>query len=148
MASVIKSQCENGVYSISLPLENGEEAKMSGVCVENITVPFPKYPLKVEDDFRKNIAKINSDMLPHLPRLPNEVGGKVDIMIGKQYLKYFPKEIAKLGSGLTLYTSRFRSPDGSKAHCRTTSRIYENRTDVPFRSRQEIYLFKSYSTKI
>ena len=88
---------------------------MSGVCVENITVPFPKYPLnKVEDDFRKNISKINSDMLPHLPRLPNEVGGKVDIMIGKQYLKYFPKEIAKLGSGLTLYTSHFRSPDGSK----------------------------------
>ena len=68
----------------------------------------------MEDDFRKNIAKINSDMLSHLPRLPNEVGGKVDIMIGKQYLKYFPKGIAKLGSGLALYTSRFGSPDGSK----------------------------------
>ena len=85
-----ESICENGVYSISLPLK------------------------RVEDDFRKNIANINSDMLPHLPRLPNEVCGKVDIMIGKQYLKYFPKEIAKLGSGLTLYTSCFRSPDGSK----------------------------------
>ena len=53
-------------------------------------------------------------MLAHLPRLPNEVGGNVDIMIGKQSLKYFPKEIAQLGSGMTLYKSRFRSPGWSK----------------------------------
>ena len=109
-----ESICENGIYRIRLPLENGEEAQMSGVCVENITVPFPKYPLqKVEKDLRKEVAKINKDMLPNLPRLPKSVGGTVNIMIGKQYLKYFPKEVIQLETGLTLYKSRFKSVDGS-----------------------------------
>ena len=86
---------------------------MSGVCVENITVPFPKYPLqKVERDLREKVSKINK-VLPNLPRLPKDVGGTVNIMIGKQYLKYFPKEVIQLESGLTLYKSRFKSVDGS-----------------------------------
>ena len=35
------------------------------------------------------------------------------MMIGKQYLKYFPKEVARLETGLTLYKSVFKSVDGS-----------------------------------
>ena len=35
-------------------------------------------------------------------------------MIGKQYLKYFPKEIVQLKSGLTLYKSHFMSPGGTE----------------------------------
>ena len=34
-------------------------------------------------------------------------------MIGKQYLKYFPKEVVQLESGLTLYKSHFMSPGGT-----------------------------------
>ena len=34
-------------------------------------------------------------------------------MIGKHYLKYFPREIFRTLSGLTLYDSMFRSDDGS-----------------------------------
>ena len=109
-----QSICQHGAYSITLPSESGSMAKMSGLCVDSITVPFPKYPLKkVEKDFRNEISKSNPDILPSLPRLPSHVGGKVDVMLGKQYLKYFPKEIAKLESGLTLYKSCFKSPDGS-----------------------------------
>ena len=37
----------------------------------------------------------------------------MDVMIGKQYLKYFPKEIAQLESGLTLFRSRFKNYDGT-----------------------------------
>ena len=36
-------------------------------------------------------------------------------MIGKQYLNYFPKEIAQLNSGLTLYQSRFKSANGTNS---------------------------------
>ena len=35
-------------------------------------------------------------------------------MIGMQYLKYFPKEVFQLESGLTLYESEFKSHDGSR----------------------------------
>ena len=34
-------------------------------------------------------------------------------MLGKQYLKYFPREVFRMTSGLTLYESMFRSDDGS-----------------------------------
>ena len=56
----------------------------------------------MERDFRGKIARINKDMLPNLPRFPNEIGGEINIMIGKQYLKYFPKKIVRLESGFTL----------------------------------------------
>ena len=94
--------CQHGVYSIMLPLDTGEQAKMTGICVDNITVPFPYYPLKrVDEDFRTEVAKKDKRLLSNLPRLPNRVGGPVDIMLGKQYLKYFWKEVQKLDSGLT-----------------------------------------------
>ena len=48
-----------------------------------------------------------------LPKLPDEVGGQVDIKIGKHYLKYFPLEITRLKSGLTLYDSMFKNAEGS-----------------------------------
>lgn len=108
------SICEHGIYSVCLPLKDGNEAKMSGVCVTNVTLPFPKYPLgTVEDHIRKEVAKSNYNLLPKLPKLPVEVGGEVDVMIGKHYLRYFPLEIARLESGLTLYESMFLSADGS-----------------------------------
>ena len=76
--------------------------------------PFPKYPLNVvEKDIREKIGKSNKNLLSKLPKLPNEVGGIVDIMIGKHYLKYFLIEVARLESGLTLYNSMFESADGT-----------------------------------
>ena len=38
-----ESVCPCGAFSISLSLENGDEAKLSGVCVDKITAPFHKY---------------------------------------------------------------------------------------------------------
>ena len=56
-----ESICKNGVYSIRLPLKNGLDAEMTGVCVEDVIAPFPKYPLKeVEKDFRDKIAEQNT----------------------------------------------------------------------------------------
>ena len=110
-----ESTHEHGIYTIKLPLASGKEAEMTGLCVDVLTHPFPKYPLKkVEEDFREEISKINPELLPDLPSLPSFVGGKVDVMIGKQYLKYSPREVAQLESGLTLYKSRFKGLDGSE----------------------------------
>ena len=61
---------------------------MSGVCIDEVTLPFPKYPLKVvEQDIRREVGKSNKNLVSKLPKLPREVGGQVDIMIGKHYLR-------------------------------------------------------------
>ena len=108
------SVCKHGLYSIVLPLRNGNEAKMSGVCVDDITLPFPKYQLSiVEQDIIRHVNNTDPELLTKLPELPAEVGGVVDIMIGKDYLRYFPREVTRLDSGLTLYQSMFLSEDGT-----------------------------------
>ena len=49
-----------------------------------------------------------------LPKLPKEIGGETDIMIGIKYMKYFPKEAYRLPSGLAIHESLFINFDGSK----------------------------------
>ena len=87
---------------------------MSGLCVDQITVPFPKYNLKiVEKDIENEVSDTNPSILNKLPQLPKQVGGEVDLMIGKAYMKYLPREIFRMKNGLTLFESVFRSTDGS-----------------------------------
>ena len=108
------SVAKHGVYKIKLPLKNGGNAEMTGLCVDAITIPFPKYPLcAVEQSIRDYVSTFDKDLLEKLPRLPNEVGGEVHVMMGKQYLKHFPNEVVQLDSGLTLYNSKFESADGT-----------------------------------
>ena len=50
----VKSVCEDRAYCITLPLENGGEATMSGLCLTRVTGEFPMYSLdKVASDFHK-----------------------------------------------------------------------------------------------
>ena len=109
------SVCKYGRYSIKIPLADGTDAVMSGLCFDDVTSPFPTYNLtKVEEDFRARVKAVDKHLFDRLPKLPKEVGGPVDIMIGKHYLKYFPREITRLESGLTLYESMFLSLDGTR----------------------------------
>ena len=86
---------------MSLLLFNGREAVTSGVCIDQVTARFPTYPLKgeVESDI---IKAFKSDWRSKgsLSKLPCEVGGDTDFMVGIKYLKYFPKVIFQLPSGL------------------------------------------------
>ena len=38
----------------------------------------------------------------------------MDIMVGVKYLKYFPEQIFRLPTGLTIYNAAFNNYDGSK----------------------------------
>ena len=109
------SECKHDLYKVSLPLFNGREAVMSGVCVYHVTARFPTYPLKeeVESDII-NAFKSDWRSKGSLSKLPCEVGGDTDFMVGIKYLKYFPKVIFRLPSGLTIYESVFLNPDGSR----------------------------------
>ena len=64
-------------------------------------------------DIRKKCYDIgNEDLVSKLPKLPRKVGGITDILIGIKYLKYFPKKVFQLESGLGIYESVFNTSDG------------------------------------
>ena len=42
-----KSSCPHGIYSVKLPLANGKEVNLSGMCLDKITAEFPTYPLSI-----------------------------------------------------------------------------------------------------
>ena len=109
----IAVESPHGEIQVSLPLADGSNAVIGGLVIDQITHEFPTYPLtEVERDVRKEYGKSND--IKKLPRLPPSVGGQVDIMIGVQYLRYFPVEFFKLFSGLTIYLSPFLNIDGSR----------------------------------
>ena len=102
-----------GVYSICLPLHDGTNVTLSGVCMPKITSRLPIYPLgKVESDLRKWCT--TDDSCRYLPKLSSKVGGDTDILIGSKYLRYFPKLVYEHESGLRVLKSVFKSPCGSR----------------------------------
>ena len=110
----IKLETPHGVYRVALPLGNGEEAVLTGACLDKITETFPNYPLQgeVETDIRAAYKKSGGNLF-QLPDLPAFVGGNVSFMFGILYNRYFPTEIFRLPSGLSIFKSRFKNPDGS-----------------------------------
>ena len=108
------SQSNHGIYSVSLPLANGQDATFTGVCMDQIASKFPMYPLqgRVESDIHSDF-KAKGGNPTHLPNLPSHVGGQIDFMIGIKYLRYFPEQVHQLPSGLTIYRSPFTNSDGS-----------------------------------
>ena len=45
-------------------------------CVDQVTVPFPKYDLKiVEKDTKNEVSESNPSILDKIPRLTKQVGG-------------------------------------------------------------------------
>ena len=77
-----QTHSNHGIYSLKLPLHNGQLATMSGICLDQITATFPTYPLsKVEEDIHAAFKSTGGDV-SKLPKLPESVGGQVDIMIG------------------------------------------------------------------
>ena len=104
----------HGVYDVKLPLSPKRNVIMSGVCLDKITETFPTYPLKgrIESDIRRAYSD-NGGNVHHLPSLPQCVGGDTDLMIGIKYHRYFPVEVFRMDSGLSIYESRFPNSDGS-----------------------------------
>ena len=97
-----KTICEYGIYKVKIPMYDGEEVNISGLCLDKITSEIPKYRMEeVEKDIQREYQW--KGLNPKgLPKLPNKVGGNTDLMLRIKYLKYFPKEIFQLPSGLTL----------------------------------------------
>ena len=110
----IKAKSSHGIYTVSLPLSNGQNAVMTGACLDKITHPFPMYPLQgeIENEIKTSYQQHGGD-IKNLPRLPKFVGGETDLMIGIKYLRYHPVAVYQMPSGLTIYKSPFTSIDGT-----------------------------------
>ena len=79
-----KTVCKHGMYKIKIPLHNGKDINMSGICLDKITSDFPIYPLtEVENDIHRAYATAGKNPRT-LPKLLHSVGGQTDIMIGIQ----------------------------------------------------------------
>ena len=101
--------------SVRLPLLDGREATLSGLCLDKITANLPKYSLnKLAQDIRVMCRDDgDGDLWKSLSKLPRIVGGQTDILIGLKYKKYFPQQIHMFPSGLTVYRSLFEGSDGA-----------------------------------
>ena len=104
-----------GSYKVQLPLAEGGDATLSGTCLEQVTEQFPMYPLQgaVEEDIR-SAYKISGGDVNDLPRVPKFVGGEVDFLFGMKYNRHSPREVFRTISGLSIYESKFKNPDGSR----------------------------------
>ena len=40
-----RSVCEHGDYSVRLPLLNGNDVTLNGLCLDKVNADFPNYPL-------------------------------------------------------------------------------------------------------
>ena len=113
-AADARTVSEHGVYSLTFTTCDGEDMDVTGICMDTVTGEIPTYPLReVETDIHKEFKKIGKNP-NNLPRLPDSVGGATDILMGVQYLRYFPKEKYELPCGLRIYESRFLNADGSR----------------------------------
>ena len=107
----LTSASQHGIYKVKIPLHDVSQARMAGVCLDKITSTFPTYPLqgRVISDinaYQKAVGDVKT-----LPAIPKFVGGEIDFMTGIKYLRYHPKVIFQLPSGLTIYKSVFENAD-------------------------------------
>ena len=95
---------EYGWYSVILPLSDGTEATLSGLCLDRVTADLPRFALKdVENDvIRMCQEQGGSALVNSLPKLPEEIGGETHILLGIKYKRYLPVDVWVSQTGLTL----------------------------------------------
>ncbi len=113
----VKSLCKEGFFSIALPMYNGDNAILTGLCIEQITCEFPKCKLsEINKDVRERAFTTGGEsLLSRLPGLPESVGGSdTDILVGITFFARFPDIIHKFDDGFAISESPFLSPDGTR----------------------------------
>ena len=93
--------------------ETEQIASMTGLRMPTVTTRFPVWDISAAwGDIVKELDQTFPNHEP-LPLPPQHVGGDpVDLMVGIRYIKYHPKLLYMLPSGLGVYKSRFAAPRG------------------------------------
>ena len=92
----------------------GQLFSITGLCMPEITTPFPVYPLMAAFEELQTNYKKDHPQGRTLPLVPKQIGGSsVAIMMGIRYVRYFPKLLYHLNCGLGIYEAQFKTPDGN-----------------------------------
>ena len=86
-----KTKCERGIYKVKIPMYDGQEVNISGLCLDKVTPEFPIYRMEEDEKDIQREYQMKGLSPKGLPKLPNKVGGNTDLMLGIKYLKYFSK---------------------------------------------------------
>ena len=124
-----RTTSEHGEFAFCLPMASGDQAILTGVCLVKLTAAFPEYSLKsVEEDIRGRCQLVGGDeLVSRLPEMPSVLeGGDVDIIIGSQYMRYFPKTVFELDTGLRILESKFVSTDGTRGALNGPHELFES----------------------
>ena len=109
-----RAEAKFGVYKYRLPLANGKQALFVGPCMETITHEFPVFPLdKLLEEVRLEAKQVKQSETGW-PAINPECGGPTNIMIGQKYRRYYPVEVFRLPSGLSVLESKFAGPNGTR----------------------------------
>ena len=102
-------------FQLELDTPVPTKATLTGLRMPHITVPFPAYELaEAWEEVQATVSKQKRKVT--LPQIDEKVGGRsVDVLIGIQYLKYFPEPLLTLPSGLQVYRAKIKSASGRQA---------------------------------
>ena len=118
LAAGVQKKIPYGDYRIYLPLEekvNGAHklGTFTALRLPEVSSVFPLWPLQEAWDEISAAYLAAHPAGPPLPQREDRIGGDyVDVMLGIRYIKYFPRLLFSLPSGLGVYRTVLRSVGG------------------------------------
>ena len=98
----------SGLWATLLPLCDGTNQVAKTLTMDTITADMNIVDLEsVYEDIKSKTKEVKA--LQNL-KVPREVGGKVDLLIGFNLLAVHPEPVHTFPSGLTVYKSKFKPP--------------------------------------
>ena len=115
----IQSEAE---WSALLPLADGSFQPVRGLVLDQITGEMPEIDLT---DVVKQVKKELGSKANHI-KLPTRVGGVVDMILGLQYAKIYPKPIHTFENGLTLFETLLKQKSGKNGCLGGPMGVFDN----------------------
>jgi len=104
-----------GDEQLNLELADGKKlATITALRMPTITTAFPY--VKLTEAWEELAAAATKKGIRNVPTIDDDIGGTpVDVILGIRYLKYYPKLVFSLPSGLGVYRAQFKSASGHQA---------------------------------
>ena len=118
LAGNYRQQIPYGDYQFLLPLEvkvrgKHKQGTFTALRMEELSSTFPLWPLQEAWEELDREYRVAVPGGPPLPAVESAIGGcSADIMLGIRYLRYFPRPIFSLPSGLSVYRTVIRGAGG------------------------------------
>ena len=99
-----------GEWAAALPLDDGTFQGVRGLTMKSVVGQMPRFNLERTLNEVKQKYKQNSTL--QKLKIPEVLGGDIDMIIGSKYLKIYPDPVQVTPSGLTVSVSKLRAPGG------------------------------------